>query len=525
MLLILSEIIEIKTLQNMRESDHFALMFDETTDCSVTEQLAIHGRYIDKESGIMRSCYLKIIDVLQPEVDSVRATEETEIDTCISMCASTITRRVCEFITDAQLDTTKLRGIGTDGASTMIGCRNGVVSRLKETTPSAIGVHCAAHRLNLASSQASDAVPYVKVFSNILRQLFDYFDNSAVRSAGLQAIQALVQEKGKLLAPCSTRWLSTERSVNRLKACFVSVVLSLQREGEERSDAKALGLCRLVSTEYRFVCTMLLLCDALPHVTHLSRCFQITDCDYSIIPRMVASTLSSLEQLKLVDGINLSGLQQFLEQLTSAGIDITKRSNLGEQYFEGSVRKPFLCCLIKNILNRFDDKSVMAAFAVLDPSKLPQLSTRPTREELNAFVQYGNTEIESLARQFGATDEVQEYLEEWASFRQYLRDTCSQSKLSDIIGDLCSTSSLAASVYPKMSKLGKICRVIPIHTADVERTFSQLKLIKTSIRNRVNEKTLDALLRIVREGPSLEEYPISDAVTLWAKKKNRRIST
>ena len=80
-----------------------------------------------------------------------------------------------------------------------------------------------------------------------------------------------------------------------------------------------------------------------------------------------------------------------------------------------------------------------------------------------------------------------------------------------------------------MSTLAKICRVIPIHTADVERTFSQLKLIKTSIRNRMAEKTLDSLLRIVTEGPCIEgpcieEFPISDAVTLWAKKKNRRLS-
>ena len=91
--------------------------------------------------------------------------------------------------------------------------------------------------------------------------------------AGLQVIQSLVQEKGRLLAPSSTRWLSVERSVNRLKACFSSVVISLQR-GEERSDAKALGLNSLVS-EYRFVCTMLLMCDALPHVSHLSKCFLI----------------------------------------------------------------------------------------------------------------------------------------------------------------------------------------------------------------------------------------------------------
>ena len=82
-----------------------------------------------------------------------------------------------------------------------------------------------------------------------------------------QAVEKLVQEKGKLLAPCSTRWLSTERSVNRLKSCFISVALSLERQGKERSDAKAVGLSRFI-TEYRFVCTILLLCDTLPHVTH-----------------------------------------------------------------------------------------------------------------------------------------------------------------------------------------------------------------------------------------------------------------
>ena len=79
-----------------------------------------------------------------------------------------------------------------------------------------------------------------------------FFDNSTVRTAGLEAIQTLISESGKLLAPCATRWLSTERSVNGLRKCYISVVLGLQREGEERSDAKALGLNKLV-TEYRFV--------------------------------------------------------------------------------------------------------------------------------------------------------------------------------------------------------------------------------------------------------------------------------
>jgi hypothetical protein len=91
------------------------------------------------------------------------------VDTCISVCAQTITNRVSEYVA---LDMAKMKGIGTDSASTMMGCHSGVVARLKAITPSAIG---AAHRLNLASSQAGDSVSYVKRFSNILCQLYDFF--------------------------------------------------------------------------------------------------------------------------------------------------------------------------------------------------------------------------------------------------------------------------------------------------------------------------------------------------------------
>ena len=134
-------------------------MLDETTDCTVTEQLALHGRYIERNTGNLKCCYLKTIDVLKPEIVSVRENTQENVDTCISVSAST---RVEEFISGAEIDPSKVRGIGTDGAATMIGCHNGVVTRLKQITPTAIGVHCSAHRLNLASSQAGDAVPYVK---------------------------------------------------------------------------------------------------------------------------------------------------------------------------------------------------------------------------------------------------------------------------------------------------------------------------------------------------------------------------
>ena len=52
-------ILEEMKESNMKESNHFALMFDKTTDCTVTEQLAIRGHFINKFTTELKSHYLK----------------------------------------------------------------------------------------------------------------------------------------------------------------------------------------------------------------------------------------------------------------------------------------------------------------------------------------------------------------------------------------------------------------------------------------------------------------------------------
>ena len=90
-------------------------------------------------------------------------------------------------------------------------------------------------------------------------------------------------------------------------------------------------------------------------------------------------------------------------------------------------------------------------------------------------------------------------------------------KHKDVIQDLC-TNPTTRALYPNMSTLAQICRVIPIHTAGVERTFSQLKPIKTRTRNRMKEHTLDSL---ATESPPVRDLPLQTAVQLWAQKRNR----
>ena len=68
MIYCISEVIESKVLNKLCESDHFSLMFDKTTDCKITEQLTIHGRHIEKQTGVSETGVSHTAQPLLPDV-------------------------------------------------------------------------------------------------------------------------------------------------------------------------------------------------------------------------------------------------------------------------------------------------------------------------------------------------------------------------------------------------------------------------------------------------------------------------
>ena len=132
----------------------------------------------------------------------------------------------------------------------------------------------------------------------------------------------------------------------------------------------------------------------------------------------------------------------------------------------------------------------MASFDILNPQRLPQLSTNPSREELKLFTNYGVKELRCFTNQFeGILVNYDSCEEEWSSFRQFLNDPSNKRKSHEAVIDELCTNPTSSRVFPTMSAMASICRVVPVHTSDVEQTFSQLKLAKTRIRNRMKEKT------------------------------------
>lgn len=170
---VLGKVVHDDTVKEVKASPYFAILADETTDIAVLEQLILYSRYIS-DKRMIKCSFLGTFELTDCK-------------------AQTITDKICSMCKDLDLSMNeKMCGFGSDGASAMIGNRNGVAAKLKEKVPWLVNNHCVAHRLALASSQAAVTIAYMKKFKDIVAQLFRFYDFSAVRTAGLKDIQSVL---------------------------------------------------------------------------------------------------------------------------------------------------------------------------------------------------------------------------------------------------------------------------------------------------------------------------------------------
>ena len=108
------------------------MIADEVTDSSNKEQLGLVLRYVIVEDNCIREDLVSFI----------------ECDSGIS--GQALADKMIEFLKMHDLDPTKLRGQGYDGAGNMSGKTNGAAARISSQFPLALYVHCASHCLNLA---------------------------------------------------------------------------------------------------------------------------------------------------------------------------------------------------------------------------------------------------------------------------------------------------------------------------------------------------------------------------------------
>ena len=494
MLQCISQQINGPIIDELRDCSYFAMMVDETTDVAVLKQLTIMVRYLKRNAKPeLKTHFLRLIDLPDGKAD-------------------TIMTALLTFLTEMEVPVRKLAGLGSDGASVMVGRKTGVATQLRAINPELINVHCIAHRLALASAQAANAIPYLMKFKDILQQLFKFYQNSAVRMAGLKEIESILGDPAvKLKEIADTRWLFHENAVTAIRRCLPALITSLEREAAERTDATAAGLATFVK-QPKFICTIAMLSDVLPHLSMLSKAFQRTSVDFTMINPMVSATQVTLLRMKDYPGPCFTALDQQFTSLKEFGV---KGSDADIQRFQNEVFTTYIQNVIDNLHDRFPDNTVLDAMTVLDPDLLPK--DDPTQHE---WLQH--QKLQTLADHFKSVGSLDAAKTEYSSMRELL--VTEQFRGLTFREALMKIVPLRES-YPCLATYAEIALILPVSTADCERTFSTMGSIKTTLRNRLSQRILNSLMTISTEGPALKDFNFDQCVKFFGQLKKRKIAT
>jgi hypothetical protein len=139
-----NEVIEVcnililqKQVSKINDATCFSILADETTDITSIEQLSLCVRYVDKENFNITEQFLQFIPVHD-------------------LTGKAIATSILDQLQSMKVDIKKLHGQGYDGVASMSGKINGVQAHVRSIVPLALYVHCSAHSLNLAVSNACE---------------------------------------------------------------------------------------------------------------------------------------------------------------------------------------------------------------------------------------------------------------------------------------------------------------------------------------------------------------------------------
>ena len=237
-----------KLIESLKSSPYFSVLADECVDITTTEELSICCRWI------------------------VNGKPEEQFLTVLHICArdaATISDAISSFLESKNLDYRKLIGQGYDGAATFAGERNGVQKRMQTLAAHSFYIHCACHRLQLASMQAANSVPEIKKMFGTMGNIWKLFFYSPKKAESLKAVQSILKlPELKIVKPSDTRWLSHERCVQAIYRELPALIVTLQQLYETSGDAEAYGIGALLAT-YTGVASIVFLSEVLDQLEHL----------------------------------------------------------------------------------------------------------------------------------------------------------------------------------------------------------------------------------------------------------------
>ncbi len=372
-----------------------------------------------------------------------------------------------------------------DGAAVMASALNGLQAKVKAIAPSAMFVHCYAHRLNLVLSQGAKCLPECRIFFASLSGFATFFSKSTKRTSFLESAGC-----SRLPRNAPTRWNFTSRIVSTvannydgLLQTFDNIIADTTMDDDTLDCAK--GFVRKLE-DFEFV-FMLYTYEQI---------FSETDVVFDIVQQRAMDVLYCKKRIE--------SLLAFVKEKRSEGA--------------------------------FQAVYAKAADLTSDPRDEPMRKRRLTQLQ-DPQERYRNPGKFDDMRQAFPEEAFQSVLKSYGHhfdsgrLRSELQVLYSDQDLQSNRGKLCDYLVFLKdmeldSAMPQLYKLFSLVATIGATSAGVERSFSCLKRLKSYTRNTMGQGRLSSLALLAIERTlvkSLEKTPSwYDRVTEHFLEKERR---
>lgn len=476
-------------------NEKFSLIIDESTDISDSKLLGFVIRYYSDTMKKIVSTFLGLVEI--------------ESSTAIAMLQA-----IKELLTELKLSPKNLIGVGVDNASVNTGATGGLCELLKRefALRHLVMVRCVCHSVQLAVSCATrDTLP--RNIEYLVKETYNWFSHSSKRQIAYKNIYNTINEGEQPLQitrSCDTRWLSVEPAVTRILNQWDELKLqfSISRNSEKCFYAEM--LYQMYSDPVNKL-YLLFLRPVLRDVQAVVKAYQSEQCDptklinglvnlVKVISRKVTLPSARVDPL-------IAPISDYIDPKPYLGYEFEKLCSEAELHTdeERNVRDrctSFIVKLTHELRERLPDNfkilKEMSVFAV-------ENCTNQVKEPITKLAEcfgYKPCEIEVIENQWRNLSVIKwnnltETTKFWAEVREY-------------------TDSSGAKPFKELSTLAVSLLSLPHSSAEVERLFSQVNLLKTKLRNRLCTKTVRALLTVrsglKRLGKSSSTYEFSSYV-------------
>jgi hypothetical protein len=458
----------------------FGLLVDETTTIDTKSVICLRVRFFDVT---VQSCFLALIQYEDGTAEGLFNT-------------------IKSFLDKHGIPLTNISSFCSDGANVVSGANNSVMSRLKEINPHLLVMKCLSHTANLIASHACDELP--EVLTRFMNGICNYFSNSSKRRRKFESLQESFNVPlHKLISKSKTRWLSTEHCVNRILEQWEPLKAFFLIEYGDTNEELNFLLDHLKSrTTYSY---LLFLKQALAQINRFNLIFQSSGCQIQNMVKesqnlflFFASQVVKTSYLK-ANQHNLSNINFNNEDCllgpnhidipseVSSYMNLNNMDPANVMSLKSNCRK-FIIRVCKELLDRlpiFDQNGVLSVLdlhvAMSDYSNIvPVMYRFPNVIDKSPADQLAiEWRMMKLNNDFDASDDTLAF---WSSVINYKGAT-------------------GTPAYPNICKLIKHLLTLPFGTAEVERDFSLLSIIKNKLRNCLKIETVDALLRVRENVP------------------------